>query len=243
MVPGTVQQLTVLLVLVMPGVFYQAVRERLRGLLPTEQEPQNRLVRAIAAGALLDAVYAVAAGPWLVKLITDSGKSPLAGLSRHPRQTGVAALLLVVVVPSLVAWGEAKLTVRRLRARYDPTPTAWDSLFRDRGSCFVRIRLKSGLWVGGWLGSRSAVSAYPQEADIYMEAQYSMRHDGTFVARVADTGGVYVKAADVEVLEILLPPAAPTPRPPEVTEAVSAINTDTGSNGETSGAAATTTAQ
>jgi hypothetical protein len=44
MVPGTVQQLTMLLILVLPGVIYQVVRERLRGTLATEQEPQNRLV-------------------------------------------------------------------------------------------------------------------------------------------------------------------------------------------------------
>ncbi|PWS40280.1 hypothetical protein DKT74_33775, partial [Streptomyces sp. ZEA17I] len=76
MVPGTVEQLTILLILVLPGVFYQAVRERLRGALASEQEPQNRLVRALAAGALLDTLYAVAAGPWLVRLLAGGGEGP-----------------------------------------------------------------------------------------------------------------------------------------------------------------------
>ncbi|MGP8302321.1 DUF6338 family protein [Streptomyces inhibens] len=208
MVPGTVQQLTILLVLVLPGVFYQAVRERLRGALAAEQEPQNRLVRAIAAGALLDALYAVAAGPWLVRLLAGGGAGPVGGVLRHPRQAGLAALLLVVVVPSAAAWAEAAWRRRRARARYEPTPTAWDALFHDRGSCFVRVRLKSGLWVGGWLGSRSAVSAYPQQGDLYLQAQYRMGSDGRFLGRVPGTAGVYVRAADVEVLEVLLPPSA-----------------------------------
>ncbi|WP_018539033.1 DUF6338 family protein [Streptomyces sp. MspMP-M5] len=201
-------QLTILLVLVLPGVFYQAVRERLRGSLAAEQEPQNRLVRAIAAGALLDAGYAVVAGPWLVDLLTGGGQGPLAGVLRHPQRAGAAALLLVVVVPSAAAWAGHAWRRRRASARYEPTPTAWDALFRNRGSCFVRVRLKSGLWVGGWLGSRSAVSAYPQPADLYLQAQYRMGPDGRFLGRVPGTAGVYVRAAEVDVLEVLLPPAA-----------------------------------
>ncbi|MER6047147.1 DUF6338 family protein [Streptomyces sp. NPDC001793] len=208
MVPGTVAQLTILLVLVLPGVFYQAVRERLEGSSAAEQEPQNRLVRAIAAGALLDAGYAVVAGPWLVDLLAGGGHGPLAGVLRHPQRAGAAALLLVVAVPSAVAWTEHAWHRRRASARYDPTPTAWDALFRDRGSCFVRVRLKSGLWVGGWLGSRSAASAYPQPADLYLQAQYRMGPDGRFLGRVPGTAGVYLRAADVDVLEVLLPPAA-----------------------------------
>ncbi|MFF4102029.1 DUF6338 family protein [Streptomyces sp. NPDC001903] len=216
MVPGTLQQLTILLILVLPGVFYQAVREHLRGSVAAEQEPQNRLVRAIAAGALLDTVYAVAAGPWLVGLLTGDGAGPLAGVMRRPRQAGLAALLLVVLVPSAIAWAETAWGRRRRRARYEPTPTAWDALFRDRGACFVRARLKSGLWVGGWLGPRSAVSAFPQQGDLYLQSQYRMAPDGRFLGRVPDTGGVYLRAADIDVLEVLLPPE---PRQPDTTPA------------------------
>ncbi|MBT2381304.1 hypothetical protein AMK21_24925 [Streptomyces sp. CB00316] len=208
MVPGTVGQLAILLVLVLPGVFYQAVRERLRGALASEQEPQNRLVRAIAASALLDTLYAVVAGPWLVRLLAGGGEGPVAGVLRQPRQAGLAALLLIVAVPSALAWAEAVWGRRRAGARYEPTPTAWDALFRDRGSCFVRVRLRSGLWVGGWLGSRSAVSAFPQPGDLYLQAQYRMGPDGRFLGRMPGTAGVYVRADDVEVLEVLLPPSA-----------------------------------
>ncbi|HEX6448599.1 MAG TPA: DUF6338 family protein [Trebonia sp.] len=228
MVPDTVQQLTILVVLVLPGVFYQAVRERLRGASPAEREPQNRLLRAIGVSVILDGVYALIAGPWLVRLISGGpGGSALGGLARQPRAAGLAALLLVAAVPAAVAWAEATWTARRLRARYDPAPTAWDALFRDRGSCFVRIRTKSGLWVGGWLGSRSAVSAYPNDPDIYLQSQYRMRPDGTFVTRVPGSAGVYLRGADIEVIEMLEPPA---PAPVRNTAPI----------GEMDGAAATT---
>jgi hypothetical protein len=204
MVPETVQQLTILLVLVLPGVVYQSVRERLRGVLPAEREPQNRLIRAIAVSALLDGLYLLVAGPRLVSLITGGpGSSPLGGLSKDPRAAGLVALLLIVLVPAVVAWAEATWTARRLKARYDPAPTAWDALFRDREACFVRIRTKSGLWIGGWLGTRSAVSAYPEDQDIYLQTQYQMRPDGSFVAPVSGSAGVYVRGVDIEVIEIL----------------------------------------
>ncbi|MFE5629740.1 DUF6338 family protein [Streptomyces sp. NPDC056543] len=211
------QQLTILLVLVLPGVFYQAVREHLRGAVAAEQEPQNRIVRAVAAGALFDAVYAAAAGPWLVRLLTGDGRGPVAGMLERPREAGLAALLLVVAVPSGIAWAEAVRDRRRRRARYEPTPTAWDALFRDRGSCFVRARLKNGLWVGGWLGSRSAVSAYPHPGDLYLQSQYRMAPDGAFLGKVPDTGGVYLRAADIDVLEVLLAPSAPPVVPEQQT--------------------------
>jgi hypothetical protein len=63
------------------------------------------------------------------------------------------------------------VAARPLRARYEPVPTGWDALFKDLGSCYVRMRLKSGLWVGGWWGGGSHASSYPQEADMYLERQ------------------------------------------------------------------------
>ncbi|MFF2658379.1 DUF6338 family protein [Kitasatospora sp. NPDC058032] len=214
MLPNTVQQLAILLALVLPGIFYQAVADRLRGPRASEQEPQNRALRAIAISGLLDAVYAVVAGPWPARLLSEGDGGPLAGVLRHPRQAGFVVLLLVVAVPSGLAWAAAVVGRRRERARYEPTPTAWDFLFADREPCFVRIRLKGGLWVGGWLGSRSAVSAFPQQQDIYLESQWRLSGDGTFLGRVAGTAGVYIKGSEVEVLELLAPPGperAPAP--------------------------------
>ncbi|MGX4735624.1 DUF6338 family protein [Kitasatospora griseola] len=218
MLPSTVEQLAILVALMLPGIFYQAVSDRLRGPQASEQEPQNRALRALAISGLLDAVYAVAAGPWVVRLLGEGDGGPLAAVLRHPRQAGLAVLLLVVVVPAGAAWAAASVRRRRERAHYEPTPTAWDFLFADRDPCFVRIRLKGGLWVGGWLGSRSAVSAFPQPQDIYLESQWRLDRDGTFLGRVPGTTGVYVKGSEIEVLELLAPPeTGRTPAPVPVT--------------------------
>ncbi|ADJ44714.1 hypothetical protein AMES_2889 [Amycolatopsis mediterranei S699] len=202
-IPSTMQQVAILVILVLPGVFYQAVRDRLKGPLAAEREPGNRLLRVMAVSALLDVCYALVAGPWLVEMAVGNGPGPLSGVAHHPRTAGLIALLLVVAVPTGLAWAEAALVRRRGRPVYDPVPTAWDALFRRRSSCFVRVRTKSGAWVGGWYGRNSFAAAYPQTADLFLESQYRLTADGTFLEKMPATGGVYISGAEVEVLEIL----------------------------------------
>jgi hypothetical protein len=156
--------------------------------------------------AVLDSIYAIVAGPALVRLFAGSGHRGLGVLAAQPRAAGIAGLILFVLIPAGVAYVEFVVGNRRAVSRYDPTPTAWDHLFRHRGSCFVRVRIKDGTWIGGWYGSRSNASAYPQARDLFLESQYMMRSDGTFEGRVPNTGGLYVPAADISHLEIVEKP-------------------------------------
>lgn len=206
MIPSTVQQVVVLLAMLLPGTVYQAVVERLRGPRASLSQVESRVLRAIAVSAVLDAVYALVAGPWLVDLATAPGHGPVGAAAQEPRQVALAALLLVVVVPAAVAWGEAMATRKRSPARRDPAPTAWDWQFGRRTSCFVRVRTTDGAWIGGWYGSRSLASGYPHGHDVFLESQYMMRPDGVFGARVPGTSGVWVPAESIGHIEFLAPP-------------------------------------
>ncbi|OIJ63616.1 DUF6338 family protein [Streptomyces mangrovisoli] len=202
MTPSTVEQLAILVLLILPGTSYLFARERLLGIREAEQEVNNRFLRALGVGVLLDAAYLIAVGPHLVRLLRGGAKDrALAGVADQPRAAGLWLLVLVVVVPTLVAWGEARWVRRRRAAVHEETPTAWDALFQDRGACFVRVRLKNGGWAGGWYGRRSCASSYPQPGDLYLESQYRMEPDGTFGPRMPGTAGLYVRAADVDLLE------------------------------------------
>jgi hypothetical protein len=203
MVPSTVQQLAILVLFVLPGTVYQVVRDHLRGPLASEQETGNRVLRAIAMSALLDSIYAIAAGPALIRIFAGSGHRGLGALAAQPRVAGVAGLVLFVLIPAGVAYGEFVVRNRRAASLYEVTPTAWDHLFRQQGSCFVRVRIKDGTWVGGWYGRKSTASAYPQTRDLFLEAQYMMKPDGTFKGRAPNTGGLYVPAVDISHLEIV----------------------------------------
>ena len=61
----------------------------------------------------------------------------------------------------------------------------------------------------GWrlVGTDSFLSGYPEPRDIFIQSQWRLSEDGTFIEKVADTQGVYVSCGDVDVVEWLDPPA------------------------------------
>ena len=201
--PSTLQQIILLVLFVLPGITYQFVRERMRGPVPGERDLAERVLRALTASIVLDALYLIAIGPWLVHLIKPSGRPWFAAAAAEPRQAAAVSLALFFAIPATAALAVGMIERLRHPSRFDPVPTAWDGAFRERSTGFVRVRLKSGTWVGGWYGRRSRASAYPNPPDLYLESGYVMLDDGTFGPRVQATGGVYVSMTDVEVLEFV----------------------------------------
>ncbi|MFF8032709.1 DUF6338 family protein [Streptomyces sp. NPDC016626] len=205
--PSTTGQLLAIVLLVLPGLTYQFLRERWRGPVAAQAEIGERVLRAITAGVALNGLYAVLAGPGLVgawRRVERSGLSTLA--AENPRAVGLWALLLFLGVPAAAAAAVSYRERRRSRSVYRPVPTAWDYAFGTGavgGPRFVRARLKDGTWVGGWFGTRSYVSSHPQEADLYLQASYRMGADGSFVSRVEHTAGIYLRMADVDVVEMV----------------------------------------
>lgn len=205
--PSTALQLGMLVLLVLPGITYQFLRERWRGPVPGERDLGERVLRSIAASILLDALYLVVAGPALAGLARDVAAGGWTGFVQQARLAGLLSLLLFVAVPALAAGVVTWWQRRRLRgARYRSTPTAWDRMFQNRGSCFVRVRLKDGVWAGGWYGSRSYATSYPQSTEIFMQTAWIMAPDGRFVRPIKGSAGLYLRVVDLEMLELLLPP-------------------------------------
>jgi hypothetical protein len=201
--PSTLQQVILLVLFILPGITYQFVRERMRGPVPGERDLAERILRALTASIVLDAIYLIAIGPWLVHMIKPSGRPWFAAAATEPRQAAAVSLALFFAIPAAAALAVGIIERLRHPSRFDPVPTAWDGAFRQRTTGFVRARLKSGTWVGGWYGTRSRASAYPNPPDLYLEAGYVMLDDGSFGPRVQATGGVYVSMTDVEVLEFV----------------------------------------
>ncbi len=101
-IPSTAGGLAVVLVFALPGFVYQAARTRLRGSTPTDVGVSSRLIRALTVSAVLDGVYAVVFGPYVVSLAAEdspTGTYIAVELSRHVRAVGVTGLVLLVVVP------------------------------------------------------------------------------------------------------------------------------------------------
>ncbi|MEU0191158.1 DUF6338 family protein [Streptomyces afghaniensis] len=75
-----------------------------------------------------------------------------------------------------------------------------------RRTCAPASRTRT--WVGGWYGETSFATSYPQPAELYLQSSYRMSADGSFLARVEATDGLYLRAEDVDVIELLAPPRA-----------------------------------
>ncbi|HEY0500938.1 MAG TPA: DUF6338 family protein [Kutzneria sp.] len=208
-------QLGLLVLVVLPGITYQFLRERWRGPVPGERDLGERVLRSLVASMLLDALYLIVAGPALAPLANRTVAKGWDGVVEQAQLLGLLGLLLFLVVPAVAAGTVTWWQRRRLRgARYRSTPTAWDRMFQNRGSCFVRMRLKDGAWAGGWYGSQSYATSYPQPAELFLQTAWIMDPDGSFVRPIERSAGMHVRATDVDLLELLLPPE-PTEPPTE----------------------------
>ncbi|MGI5230379.1 DUF6338 family protein [Actinoallomurus sp. CA-142502] len=203
--PSTVLQALLLVFFVLPGVSYQFLRERLRGPVARESNLGERVLRAVTASVLLDSLYAIISGPMLVRAAQGRGGG-WDGVRHQPRLAGLLALVLFVAVPAAAAGCVSLWQRRRLPSRYRAAPSAWDRMFRHRGSCFVRVRLKDGTWVGGWYGSESYATSYPEPAELFLESAWRMNSDGSFAGRVERTAGLHIRGADADVVELIHPP-------------------------------------
>ncbi|MFI6504799.1 DUF6338 family protein [Nonomuraea typhae] len=207
---STVIQVVLLIVFVLPGFVYQQTRQRLRGARPGDQEFKLLLLRSMLATLVLDIVYVAAGWPLLRPLF---GPAPwYGGALADVQRTALVLLVCVLVVPTGVAWAQWGLArMRAPTARRIGPPTAWDHAFRERRrSAMVRIRLKSGGWVGGWYGSwqgtRSYAAEYPHPPDIFVAQAWQMGPDGAFLAPAQNSGGLYVRMEDADVLEFVEKP-------------------------------------
>jgi hypothetical protein len=204
--PSTVLQVALLVFVVLPGIVFQFLRERWRGPVPGEQDLGERVLRAVTASIILDGLYLVVAGPQLVSLIRGQGNRGWDGLAEQPRSAGAVGLLLFVLLPAAAAGALSWWQRRQIPdASYARAPTAWDQMFRERGSCLVRMRLKDGAWVGGWYGSNSYVSSYPQAPEVFLESAWQLNPDGSFARRTKQTAGLLVRGGDIDILELFEP--------------------------------------
>ncbi|MGV9453154.1 DUF6338 family protein [Streptomyces sp. NPDC003635] len=201
--PTTVEQLLLLILLVLPGVTYQYLRERRRGPVAAEQVFADRVLRAMTASVALDAVYAVILGPYVVEAVRRSG-SGFQAVGDQPRAAGLWALVLFLGVPGAAAVAVSWWERRNSRAAYWRTPTAWDHVFSNlTRPRFVRARLKDGAWVGGWFDARSYASGYPHGGDLFLQWSYQMNSDGSFGPPVAGTAGLYIRVENIDILELV----------------------------------------
>lgn len=210
--PNTFQALAVLLVALLPGALYVWSFERQAGRCGIGLS--DRLLRFVGGSAIFQACVAPASY-WLWS-------------TQWPEiRTGEAPswwlwLLAVIYVAAPLTAGTCIGHGTRQGAKWstwftdpDPAPRAWDHLFQQGSNGWVRVRLKSGAWIGGAFttspdGRPSYAAGYPEEQDLYLSATAVIDPDTGAFAYDSDGGvvqelekGLLIRWDEVEYLQFI----------------------------------------
>jgi Family of unknown function (DUF6338) len=210
--PETFQALTVLLLALLPGGLYVWAFERFAGAWGVRLS--DRVLRFVEVSAVLHALLAPLTY-WLWIEFVRSGRL-IAG--DVPFALWLVPLLYVstpILLGSLVG------SATRHQARWakqitgpEPAPRAWDHLFGSHPDGWIRLRLKSGIWLGGAYTRetethKAYAAGYPEDQDLYLAESVEIdpqtgafirQEDGTPVPRGS---GILVRWSEVEYLEFI----------------------------------------
>lgn len=197
-VPSTGTQLMLAIGFLLPGAVYQFVLEARIGRTRHQLTWPERIARAIVMSLALGVAYVLVGGP----LLTRRYEAGLAGALEHPRVTAAIVGVAVLVVPTVTALIEATIRERRQAGRYSEVPTSWDFAFNEHAHVYVRARLHSGTWVGGWYGSQSYASTFPEPESIFLERAYRLDKGGNFIEPIPCSRGIHLLRTDIDIFEL-----------------------------------------
>jgi branched-subunit amino acid ABC-type transport system permease component len=193
MPPSTVAGFLLLVAVVLPGAIYQWAFERQVSAFGVSFA--DRLLRFVAVSVIFHLILG-----WpeylVYRLLRDEP---------HPYVAQFAAawimVLAIVAFPAVAGsmlgglyaskqtregwswarrWLSASTEERLLRAALGrtPAPRAWDHLFSDRPTVYLRVRTVDGDWLAGRFAGRSYASGFPHEVDLYLEEAWEVDDDG-----------------------------------------------------------------
>ena len=207
----TFEALAVVAVALLPGALYTWAFERLVGAWGVGFS--DRLLRFVGVSAIFHALvlpgtYFV----WTNFLRGELGAVPDVGI------LWIFALLYVGIpigAGSLVGWAtRSGHSWAKFFTGPEPAPRAWDHLFGSRPDGWVRLRLKSGTWIGGAFaqsedGIRPYAAGYPDPQDLYLAPAVLVNPDsGEFLTEgdeevVTLESGILIRWEEVEYLEFI----------------------------------------
>lgn len=199
---------TLLLVALLPGALATWSFERWAGRFGIEL--QDRALRFVGGSAIL---LSISAGPlyWLYANYWDRFVDRQA-LPWWIWFAPVLYTMLPVAGGGLLGmgWKNNWSWARHVSGR-DRTPQAWDHLFQDRPTGWIRCKLKSGTWVGGAFGEvdgrRPYASGYPESQDLFLPAILHLDHHSGKILTKGDGkpellgSGILIRWDEIEYLE------------------------------------------
>ncbi len=208
--PTSFEAVAVLFVALLPGALYIWSFERMAGRWGVGLS--DRVLRFVGASAIVHSVLAPASY-WLW---TSTWPSIATGASNPLWLWVIASIYVVVPLAAGTLIGRAtrsRVGWTRWITGPDPAPRAWDYLFQGERDGWVRIKLKTGPWIGGAYASagelKSYSAGYPEQQDIFLARGVELDPDtGEFLFDESGSvrlgaGGLLVRWDEIEYLEYI----------------------------------------
>ncbi|HEY8653377.1 MAG TPA: DUF6338 family protein [Dermatophilaceae bacterium] len=98
---------------------------------------------------------------------------------------------------------ERERRLLRLALGRTPAPRAWDDLFSDRPTMYLRVQTTDGTPVAGLFANDSYAGGFPHDADLFLEDAWDLADDGSFAKSLGYP--VYIPAGQIARMEIVRP--------------------------------------
>jgi hypothetical protein len=203
--PSTFQALAVILVALLPGGLFMWAVERLVGRYGIGFS--DRLLRFVGVSTILHALVApVTYKLWHDYFRTDAVRQGSV-LPWWLWPVGIGYVAVPIVAGTLLGLALNRWSLPAVIEGSNPAPTAWDHLLSRQPDGWIRMKLKSGAWIGGAYAEDSYAGGYPEPADIFVSKAVEIDAEtGEFVrdaqgkAKFKEYGFV-VRWAEIEYLE------------------------------------------
>lgn len=135
---------------------------------------------------------------WPIFLIESSGIR-----SSSPSWYFIFYVFVLLIAPIIWVWVWSKIRKTEFVQKNapHPTPKAWDYVFSQRKSYWVKVTLKNGDVIGGLFHTNSFASSAPAEEQIYIEETWILNDEGGFERMKNDSAGVIILSSEISHIE------------------------------------------
>lgn len=100
---------------------------------------------------------------------------------------------------SKVFWPPKQMFAAMLK----PEATPWDRVFSKQK--FIRITLKDGGFVGGFLDKGSLISTSPGDEQIFIQSEYAVDQESGEIGEQLEATGVLINGTEIKLIELIEP--------------------------------------
>lgn len=115
----------------------------------------------------------------------------------------IFGVITLLVIPALIAFYYVKLLKSNFLREHalGVVKRPWDVVFGRKHGMWVIVHLKNGKQISGIYSSRSAISYYPTEEQIYLEKVIFVNSDGT-TSSDPDSKGAIIMGSEISLIEL-----------------------------------------